>query len=240
VPLVTRIRNASGNSFELKVDRTDGLSDAVPGIDVYYTVVEQGVYTAADHGVTMEAVKFTSTTTDRSGSWQGTSRSYDNSYVSPVVMGQVMSYNDPNFSVFWSRGKKASLVPSATELYVGKHVAEDANTDRADEILGYIVLEAGVGTIDGVGYVAGITEDKVQGIDNSAPQTCTYSGLSSVAGGVATQSGMDGGNGSWGLFYGPQPIDTSSLRLSVDEGQATDNERKHTSEQLAYWLFGTL
>ena len=66
-PLVPRIRNATGNSFELRVQRADGGAIAIDPIDVHYTVVEEGVYSRATHGVTMEAVKFPSTITDRSG-----------------------------------------------------------------------------------------------------------------------------------------------------------------------------
>ena len=40
----------------------------------------------------------------------------------PVVVGQVMSYNDPDFSVFWSRGGTPDEPPSNTTLFVGKHV----------------------------------------------------------------------------------------------------------------------
>ena len=58
-PLIVRIRNASDDSFQVRVDRTDGLAGDVAGIDVHYTVVEEGVYNVADHRVKM--VKFTST-----------------------------------------------------------------------------------------------------------------------------------------------------------------------------------
>lgn len=86
------------------MQRADGLTDAVAA-DVHFVVVEAGVYTEGVHGVTMEAVKYTSTTTDRAGDgnihWIGETRSYSNAYVSPVVFGQVMTANDPNFSTFW-------------------------------------------------------------------------------------------------------------------------------------------
>ena len=73
---------------------------------VFYTVVEEGVYTQAEHGVTMEAVKFTSTLTDSDSSWVGQQRIYLNTYTSPVVVGQVMTTNDALFSVFWARGRR--------------------------------------------------------------------------------------------------------------------------------------
>ena len=71
VPLVPRIRNAAGNSFELRVDRTDGLTAAVPGVTVHYVVAEEGVYTLSNDGVKMEAVKYASTVTDSASNFVG-------------------------------------------------------------------------------------------------------------------------------------------------------------------------
>ena len=62
-PMVTRIRNAVGNGFEVKIQRADGLTDPVEGVTVRYVVVEEGVYTKEVHGVRMEAKKFISTVT---------------------------------------------------------------------------------------------------------------------------------------------------------------------------------
>ncbi len=94
-PMVARMREVSGNTIEVKLDRTDGQTGAITGIPVHYMVVEEGVYTLSEDGVTMEAVKFTSTRTDDNNSWVGEARSYQQSYSQPVVVGQVMSYNDP-------------------------------------------------------------------------------------------------------------------------------------------------
>jgi hypothetical protein len=165
-PLVARVRNAAGNSFQVKVDRVDGQSGTVAGVPVHYTVVEEGIYTAAANGVQMEAVKLVSSLTDNSGSWVGESRAYSNSYVSPVVLGQVMTANDTGFSVFWARGTGATEPPSATALYVGKHVAQDPDTTRTPETIGYIVIEGGRGTIGATAYLAGVGADTVSGMDN--------------------------------------------------------------------------
>ena len=64
------------------------------GVTVHYVVAEEGVYTLAKDGVKMEAVKYVSTVTDSASSFVGESRSYAQSYVSPVVLGQVQTYND--------------------------------------------------------------------------------------------------------------------------------------------------
>ena len=128
-PGVVRVRNAGGNSFEVRADSTDGITP-ISGVTVFYMVVEEGVYTAAEHGVNMEAVKFTSTVTDRKGSWNGESRAYSNGYFNPVVVGQVMTYNDPKWSTFWCRSGSSSKTPPNGTLRVGKHVGGESQTGR--------------------------------------------------------------------------------------------------------------
>ena len=234
-PMVPRIRNASGTSFEVKLDRVDGETGAVSAA-VHYMVVEEGVYTLAEHGVTLEAVKFESTVTDRRGSWSGEARSYANSYSAPVVVGQVMSYNDPDWSVFWSRSGSSRSTPPNSTLRVGKHVAEDPDTTRAAEIIGYIVIETGSGTIGGIAYSAALGSDSIRGVGDSPPYSYSIS-LAGADTAVASQAAMDGGNGGWAILSGAAPLSSSDLRLAIDEDQLNDEERRHTSEQVAYLVF---
>ena len=138
--IATRIRNASGSSFEVRLDRIDGSATPVGATAVRFLVVEEGVYNEATHGIKMEAVKFNSSVTDVAGSLAGESRAlayqrYDHYYI-PTVFGQVMTSNDANWSAFWYRG-------GSNSISVGKHVGEDPNTTRANETIGYIVMEAG-------------------------------------------------------------------------------------------------
>ena len=182
----------------------------------------------------MEAVKYTSTRTDKSASWVGESRTYANSYTNPVVLGQVMTANDPNWSVFWARGNRSTNPPSASALYTGKHVGEDPNGVRANETVGYIVIEAGNGTINGVAYAAGVGADTVRGVSNVPAYNYGISGLSAPLTAVVSAAAMDGGNGGWPILYGPNPVTPNNLALAFDEGQTLDTERSHTTEQVAY------
>lgn len=167
-PLVTRVQQAAGNSFQVKVDRADGLTDNVSDIEIHYVVVEAGQYTMAEHGVTMEAHRVDSTGTDWAGSWVGQQQTYANAYANPVVIGQVLTANDPDFSVFWARGEDPYSPPSSSTLFVGKHTGEDPAPLRADEEIGYIVLEAGMGMMGSVEYLAGVGTNTVLGMDSGA------------------------------------------------------------------------
>lgn len=236
-PLVARVRNVTGDGFELRVDRIDGAAEAVAPVKVCYLVVEEGRYEAAIDGVTMEAVKTTSLVTDTNLSWLGMSRGYANAYAAPVVLGQVMSAND-SWSAFWARGDLATDPPSPTVLFVGKHVGADPTATRADEIVGYLVIEAGAAEIDGVSLVAGVTADIVGGVENMPPYPQAIDGLAGPpTAAILGMAGMDGSDGAWPIFFGPDPISETALQLATDEDQLVDVERGHTAEQVAYLAF---
>ena len=202
-PLVVRVQNAGTSSFEVSVDRADGSNVAISGIDVHYLVVEEGVYTEISHEIKMEAAKFNSGVTDRKdrkGSWTGEMRTYANTYLNPVVLGQIMTHNDERFSVFWSRGTSKANPPSASALWVGKHIGEDPDTVRSNETIGYIVFEAGLGMINGQEFLAEIGGDSTSGMTNGPPHSYALSGLSSASVAVVSSAGMDGGDGGLAGF----------------------------------------
>ena len=62
--------------------------------DVHYFVVEEGVYNEVDDGINMEAWTEASTATARKGSWVMETRSLNNTYTNPVILGQVQFYNE--------------------------------------------------------------------------------------------------------------------------------------------------
>ncbi|NND97256.1 MAG: hypothetical protein HKN47_08015, partial [Pirellulaceae bacterium] len=237
IPMVARVDNASGDSFDVRVERTDG--GVVPaGVQVHYVVVEEGVYTLADDGIQMEAIRFNSTVTDRRGSWNGQLRTYNNSYTSPVVVGQVMTANDADWSVFWARGSSRGSAPSASTLYVGKHVAEDSDTTRIDEEIGYLVIETGSGSANGYNFQAAVGSDIVRGSsNNSNGYSYSLSGLTAPTTAIVSSAAMDGNDGAWPVLYGSDPLTASALNLIVDEDQIRDSERSHTTEQVAFLVF---
>ncbi len=236
-PAVVRVRNAAGSSFDVMVQNPSGT--ALSGHTVHYVVVEEGVYTTAEHGVKMEAVKATSTLTAENNSWAMESRSYQNAYSNPVIVGQVMSYNDADWSVFWANGASRNAPPSASDFNAGKHVGEDPDTTRANETIGYIVIEQGSGTMNSVPYTAALGSDIVRGPDNtSSGYTYNFSSVGTVSSAVVGAAAMDGGNGGWPVMYGSNPLTGTSITLAYDEDQLNDSERKHGTEQVAYIVFG--
>ncbi|MBD3343555.1 MAG: DUF5107 domain-containing protein, partial [Chitinivibrionales bacterium] len=233
-PAVVRVRNAVDNSFDIRMMPVGGPGGS--SIDVYYLVAETGVYTEASDGITMEAVKVTSTRTDYKGSWVGRQMSYGQSYSSPVVVGQVMSYNDGRWSVFWCRGSSSGNPPSTTDLFVGKMVGEDPDRTRSDETIGYIVFESGAWNQTGISINASLGADILQGMTNTPPYTYSHS-MTTTNGAVVSQAAMDGGDGAWAVLYGNNPVSSSSIEIGLDEDILNDTERGHTTEQAGYVVF---
>ncbi|MEO0731540.1 MAG: T9SS type A sorting domain-containing protein, partial [Bacteroidota bacterium] len=239
-PVVARVRNVTGTGCELRVQRPGGAT--TDPYDIEYLVVEEGVYDQPTYGIQMEAVRTTSTRTAAKSRWGNAyreNRTYQQIYGNPVVLGQVMSTNDGDFSVFWaSRNGTRNQAPAASGFAAGKHVAEDGDKTRANEELGYLVVEAGTGTLNGEVFLVGVGPDAVKGITNTTLGNL-YSMPNNVflTGGVLGTAGLDGGDGGWPVFRA-SPIGNGGIRLSVEEDQIGDSERSHTTEEVAYFLLG--
>ena len=234
VPMVVRVQSADSSGFDVKIQNPSGAVLAAE--TVHCLVVEEGAWALPD-GRLLEAHRFASTVTNgKAGSWVAEPFGYVHAYTSPVVLGQVMTTNDPLWSVFFAYGPDRKNPPTPTELVVGKHVGEDPNTVRAEETLGVIVVEAGQGDIGGAPYTFGVTADSVKG---SAPYAQPLSGYTSTpAIAVVTQgAALDGGNGAWPGLTGPALSETAVL-MKVDEDQLNDPERNHTHEQVSFAVFG--
>jgi hypothetical protein len=237
VPLVPRIRNATGDSFEIMLARVDNLTASVSA-DVHYAVVEEGVYTVSVYGIKMEAVRYNSTVTDRKGSWVGQNRTYQQPYTSPVVLGQVLTSNDSRFSVFWARGSNSSTPPSSGALWTGKHIGEDTVLTRLDETVGYIVIEAGTGDAGEYDYSAFVGADTIQGMSNTPPFLYAVSGIADPVAAVGSPAALDIADGGWPVLYGETALSPTSVALAYDEDRLADSERSHGTEQVAMLVLG--
>ena len=235
---VVRVRNVTTTGCEIKVQKANTYTPEIFR-DVHLITVEEGVYTAATHGVTMEAARFTSTVTDYKGNWNGEARSYANSYTTPVVLGQVMSHNDSAFSVFWARGVTRNDLPDGQTLFVGKHVGEDPNNQRVDEEIGYIVIEASNGLISGKPYQAGITADIIRGPGNSSAGYSAPINLPTADVAVLSATMMDGNDGGWPVLFGETThLTDTEIRLVFDEDTLRDSERRHITEVVSFFVVG--
>ncbi|EMR75210.1 hypothetical protein MBGDF03_01071, partial [Thermoplasmatales archaeon SCGC AB-540-F20] len=234
---VVRISNVTSTSCDIKI-QNPGDDHLVTAGDVYIIVIDEGAYNLSD-GTKVEAYKYNESTTAENGNWAvGTSQTYSNSYTNPVVLGQVMSQNDTDWSVFWCSNGVATDPADSSNLYTSKHVGEDTDITRNEETLGYIVIEQSSGTINGINYRSELGSDTIEGVlTGGAPYTYSLSGTYSM--GVATLNAMDGSDGGFVILYGASPIDTN-IGLAIDEDTIGDLDRSHTTEQVAYWVFDSV
>ena len=108
------------------------------------------------------------------------------------------------------------------------------------EEIGYIVIESGRGSIDGVDYVVGVGADTIVGPDDGLPATYSLMGLASASSAVVSAAGMNGADGGWAVLAGNNAVSTNGLQLFFDEDRWGDTERSHIPEQVAYFVFGEL
>jgi len=239
VATVTRIKSVTSTSFDLKLQHP-GDSVEPTTRDVYYLVVEEGQWTLRD-GTAIEAWTYLSKTTDQNNDWTPDNRTYQNSYTNPVVLGQVMTANDPDWSVFWASDGTQTNPPDASDLEMSKHVGEDTDVTRINETIGYMVIEEGHGTIEGIEYDAVLSGDTVRGPENGPPFTESYSAAFSSVPDIAVVSAaaMDGGDGGWPNIYGAAPFALGTIDLMYDEDTIADADRAHATEQVAIFTFET-
>lgn len=236
LPQVIRMRNARGSSFEIRLQNPS--LNTLGNETVDCMVLEAGVWSLPD-GRKIEGQKYTATSTfGRVQGWDGNVRAYGQSYTNPVVFGQVMSFNDTNWSTFFSRGASEGDPPSSSVLRTGKHIGQDTRVStRAAETVGYIVVESGNGTIDGSGYRVALGSDSVRSVEDRPPYIYAYVPLSAAPTfGVVTQSAMGGNDGSWAYTYSASPFTASTINVALDEDQIGDSERRHVAEPVSYFI----
>ena len=238
LPAVSRIRNAVGNSFDLRVQNPSETN--LSGYSVHYFVVEEGLYNQAAHGIDMEAVKVVGSSTSRKSNWiTSETRSYQGSYTNPVITGQIMTYADTQWSSFWaSSNGSRNNPPNGSSFAAGKHVGEDTSTARQVETLGYVVIESGSYIASGIGIYAVVSADNINGVDNSTNgYTVPVSGLSNPNHAIVGSVAMDGNDGGWPVLLTSNPVSSSQVNVVIDEDQVRDGERRHTTEQISVIVF---
>ena len=241
VPAIVRVQNILSNSFEVRLQNPNG--DDLPERPVHCIVVEQGSWTLPD-GRTIEANQYVSKITDHSGSFMGESHLLKNTFQNPIVIGQVLSYNDPDWSVFWSSGidVKSGITDTAGAIYTGKHVGNDDNKSRINESVGYIVFESGHHAFGGIEIEASRGGTVKNYVNGSQPYIFETSFITAPMVAVLSVAGMEDTTGCWAVLCSKP---TSSLMfVATDEDQNADRSRTHfskgTIDYVAFSITGTV
>ena len=222
-----------GSTIQVKVQRP--LNNPVTASDVYCTISEEGSYTLP---IKYEAHTVSSSQTNKKNEWsiartENVTASKVQNYTQPVIIGQVMSYNNPNYVTFWSSNCTRTNSATNAAICVGKHTGETTITAPTTETLGYFIAEEAEYTLANSYVKIELGVDTVKGVLSSPPYS--YSLPRSYSFATATLSAIDGGDGGWAVLYGASPV-SSSINLAIDEDTIGDIDRNHTTEQVAYWV----
>lgn len=213
-PAIARVQNIRATSFEVRLQSPGG--DDLPERPVHCIVVEQGSWIMPD-GRTIEANQYVSTKTDHSESFEGEMQLLKNTFRKPIVIGQVLSYNDPGWSVFWSHGNDVTSGVTADAIYTGKHVGSDDKKSRINESIGYIVFESGHDAFGGIEIEAARGDAVKSYIDGSHPYIFETKFITAPMVAVLSGAGMEGIDGCWAVLCANP---TNSLMFV-----ATDDDR---------------
>jgi len=239
--VVTQVRNAAGSSFELRLFAPEGTPSSPtiisPKRQVHYVVVEEGEYQAYS-GIKMSALRVNSATSNDNTNWL-TNQMQPltlSAFAKPVVLGQVMTVNNADWTTFWACGIDKDNVPNNTHAHVGKHCGVNGDcrgiSNNETETLGVIVVESGNGNVANSHFITDTGDVKIKGVlDANTSYAFNFPGAPTVA--IASISTMLGGNGGWAVLDGASPITSTTINLAVDE----DIDRSHTAEAISYLIF---
>ncbi len=244
-PVSARVRNASGNSFEVRLDfPTDNFAPSSSNTEtVYYLVIEQGAWYLGDSDTKVEAgivENVSGLNCSACGSWvKGEVLSYEHTYDdNPLVFHQIVSEHDSDWvaAVVHDDFGPASTPPGTDGFLIGMNGAQATTTHDAEDIA-YVVFEReSTGTFEGVSFETDVAGRTIRGYDNARYSDTfdqTYTSAPWVLASVFSSAGTDG---SWIML---DAVTDTQLTVYVDEDQTTDAERSHTTEWGGYIAFGT-
>ncbi|MEO0466304.1 MAG: hypothetical protein AAF216_07155 [Pseudomonadota bacterium] len=245
-PATVRLNNVGPTSADVRIQQFEDSSVVTAGT-VFCIVSETGAYTLPG-GMQFEARTVVSDETSSGSGGQGWNQSrlenitgdLTQTYSNPVLVGQVMSFNDTLASVFHAtdceqRQNRPFQGGFSDGACVGKHIGQ-INGTRASETLGYMVIENGTGNANNIFWQAGRTGNNVAGTGNNPPYSNSVS--RDFDAGVGAMAGENGGNGGWWVFYGADPLPSGQISGAIEEETvAGDRSRSHINEEVNYWLF---
>ena len=251
-PASVRIRAVGTDSFEiLQVEPQSSVGDVEgehAAMTVHYIAIEPGDYTLPDG---TRILANTHETVTKQGKNVSNPKDWDNIAISPafsstpIVLTMIQSLVNENSTL-----PNDSSSPWMTAHIRGVGIGDfDVTLDRSetstgsivnDETIGYFAIDSGVsGTIfslsrQSIFYQTINTGDNIRGWENecySQDFGKSYASSPNVLGSLQSRGGGDGG------WLRRCDISSSSVGIAVDEDQAADSERKHTTETVGLVVF---
>ncbi|MBD0405127.1 LamG-like jellyroll fold domain-containing protein [Flammeovirga sp. EKP202] len=213
-PSIPRVRNVSKYGFEIQVDEWDYLDGVHTKPEVvYYLALEEGTHDFG--GVIAEAGSLT-------GKMTWVKKTMENTYsATPIVLAVQVTDNEANATTLQIKDV------NTTNFNIRMREEEAADQVHADEVLHYVALSKGMGTLNGQTLHVGSTSTVVDEVwyQQNFASSYTDTGL------LANMQTRNGSNTS-GLRF--RNISDNSVEFMVEEEQSKDEEIDHPFEEVGW------
>ena len=234
-PDIARVTNITSNSFDVAIvepnsGNTGDPTDGVHGFEtVSYIVMEAGVWTAPD-GTRIEVGTIDTATAGDTFTGVSFSQNFSSS---PIVLSQVQSNTN---SVSYNEARQTGV--TKTGFQVTNEPADfEVGSITSQETIGYLAIEGGTGTWDGLNFEAGLTADNVTHGTRTISFTNDLGADVRFLGQLHTFDGPDNAHADARNLTG------TGVSVSVQEDHTLDTEINHTTERVGWLAFsgsGTL
>ena len=215
-PAIARITEIQDDRFSVYLQEPEYKDKRHTNESLSYIVLEAGIWKLADGTVLEVGTVNTNATT--TSSWK--SIDFDGSFsATPTILSQVQTDNGPQFVRTRQKFSSADGFQLSME-------EEEALKDsgHATETVGWLAIESGSGSWDGLEYQAGSTGTNLDHTWGTVEFDQSFNESPSLFASLASFRGSDPA----GLRY--RSLGASGVQLKVEEDQSLDSETSHASE----------
>ncbi|RLA69039.1 MAG: hypothetical protein DRG09_06725, partial [Epsilonproteobacteria bacterium] len=247
-----RVRNISTTSFEIvQVEPQSSVGDVEgehAAVNVHYVAIEAGNHTLSDGTRFLAGIHNTNSSLGKNDGvtdvWDTVNFSSSFS-TTPVILSNIQSMNN-EISTLPGASSRPWMVTAlrdntTTNFQVSLERAETSDGSiNVSEDIGYLAIESNVQSsiydtsCNAISYETIRTSDSVRGWDSGCYSVSFINAYTTVPNVLGTQETRDGGDGGW---LRQCSSGTGTVGITVDEDQAGDIERAHTTEIAGLLIF---
>ena len=218
-PCVVRLKNITSTGFDIRIQEWDYLDGSHNKEIVAYLVMEQGNYTL-DDGTMVEAGQFDSNDNEFNTVQFNTTFTTE-----PVVMTSIRTFNEEEAVTDRLRNISTTSFEHKTQEQ------ESSSRKHGNETVNYIAWEPSQNKIGDINVVVDKTADKVRDRWFTIEYNEQLPELPIFLGTMQSQDGFDTST----IRYANRT--DSEIQVTIEEEQSEDDETRHTSETVGYFLF---
>lgn len=219
-PAIARISDIQNDSFSVRVQEAEYLNDVHAKESLSYLVLEAGTWELEDGTILEVGTVDTNATTVTE--WAGIDFESDFNTL-PAIMSQVQTQNGGQF--VRTRQNKASV--DGFELAMEEEEALK-NSGHASETIGWMAIETGTGSSNGIDFQAGHTGRRIDHTWDKIHFTSDFEESPNLFASVATYRGGD----PVGLRY--HDLGASGAQIKLEEDRSFDSEIGHIKESVDF------